>query len=194
MYECTKKNTIMSRTIQTCSHTALLPEESETAAENCRITALNMLASHRQTSEISVSQFRGFSAQRQPTTSDQQNLLTAHIKEAFRNAGGDNLGNDGPRDDDLNGNGPNEDNTDNEDTNPFANLPKKQDLITIVFGNLTSTIDRLACSTCSSDSPFSWTNTQEPDTFNGTNPKKLCMFLVLCKLNFQDQPKAFWLD
>ena len=128
------------------------------------------------------------------TTPDQQNLPTAHIKEAFGDAGGDNLGDDGPGDDDPDGNGPDEDNANDEDTNLFANLPKEQDPTTIVFGNLASTIDRLACSTFSSDLPSSQTKTQEPDTFDRIDPKKLRMFLVLCELNFQDQPKAFQSD
>ena len=34
----------------------------------------------------------------------------------------------------------------------------------------------------------------EPDTFNGTDPKKLHTFLVQCELNFQDPPKVFRTD
>ncbi|KAG6327342.1 hypothetical protein ID866_11747 [Astraeus odoratus] len=34
----------------------------------------------------------------------------------------------------------------------------------------------------------------EPDTFNGTDPKKLHTFLVQCKLNFQDHPSTFKKD
>ncbi|KIO08945.1 hypothetical protein M404DRAFT_22765 [Pisolithus tinctorius Marx 270] len=34
----------------------------------------------------------------------------------------------------------------------------------------------------------------EPDTFNSSNPKKLCKFLVQCKLNFQDHPHTFHSD
>ncbi|KAG6325694.1 hypothetical protein ID866_13395, partial [Astraeus odoratus] len=30
--------------------------------------------------------------------------------------------------------------------------------------------------------------------FNGSDPKKLCMFLVQCELNFQDRPCAFCND
>ncbi|KIM54789.1 hypothetical protein SCLCIDRAFT_30840 [Scleroderma citrinum Foug A] len=116
-----------------------------------------------------------------------QNPPTAHIKEAFRDAGGDNLGDDGPGNDDPDGNGPDEDNANDED----ANLPEEQDPTTIIFSNLTSTIDRLACS---SDSLSSQTKTQKPDTFDGTNLKKLHTFLVLCELNFQDWPKAFQSD
>ena len=35
---------------------------------------------------------------------------------------------------------------------------------------------------------------REPDTFDGSDPCKLHAFLVQCKLNFQDHPKAFWTD
>ena len=31
----------------------------------------------------------------------------------------------------------------------------------------------------------------EPDQFNGSDPQKLCMFLVQCELNFQDRPRSF---
>ena len=32
---------------------------------------------------------------------------------------------------------------------------------------------------------------REPDAFDGSNPKKLCTFLLHCKLNFQDRPDLF---
>ena len=32
---------------------------------------------------------------------------------------------------------------------------------------------------------------REPDMFNGSNPKKLCTFLLHCKLNFRDHPDLF---
>jgi len=35
---------------------------------------------------------------------------------------------------------------------------------------------------------------RKPNTFNGTDPKKLRTFLVHCKLNFQDRLKAFRTD
>ncbi|KIO00946.1 hypothetical protein M404DRAFT_151670, partial [Pisolithus tinctorius Marx 270] len=35
------------------------------------------------------------------------------------------------------------------------------------------------------------TKVHEPDTFNGSDPRKLCKFLVQCELNFQDHPCAF---
>jgi hypothetical protein len=35
---------------------------------------------------------------------------------------------------------------------------------------------------------------REPDTFDGSDPKKLQSFLVLCQLNFLDQPRLFQSD
>ena len=32
---------------------------------------------------------------------------------------------------------------------------------------------------------------REPNMFNGSDPKKLCTFLLHCKLNFQDRPDLF---
>ena len=33
---------------------------------------------------------------------------------------------------------------------------------------------------------------REPDPFDSSNPKKLCTFLLQCKLNFQDHKDLFW--
>ena len=44
------------------------------------------------------------------------------------------------------------------------------------------------------DSSSGKTKVHEPDTFDGTDPCKLHTFLVLCKLNFQNHPKAFATD
>ncbi|KAG6327523.1 hypothetical protein ID866_11565 [Astraeus odoratus] len=38
------------------------------------------------------------------------------------------------------------------------------------------------------------TKVHEPDTFNGTDLKKLCEFLIQCELNFCNRPQAFCLD
>jgi hypothetical protein len=32
---------------------------------------------------------------------------------------------------------------------------------------------------------------QEPDTFDGSTPKRLWTFLAQCQLNFKDQPTSF---
>ncbi|KIO08901.1 hypothetical protein M404DRAFT_113752, partial [Pisolithus tinctorius Marx 270] len=45
-------------------------------------------------------------------------------------------------------------------------------------------------SSCTGDSAPK-TKVCEPDTFDSSDPKKLCEFLIQCKLNFQDCPHAF---
>ncbi|KIN94573.1 hypothetical protein M404DRAFT_34909 [Pisolithus tinctorius Marx 270] len=48
-------------------------------------------------------------------------------------------------------------------------------------------------SSCTGDSTPK-TKVRKPDTFDGSNPKKLCKFLVQCELNFQDHPCTFCSD
>ena len=62
----------------------------------------------------------------------------------------------------------------------------------IIFNNLSHAIDRLV--RVSRPSKSSHTKVREPDTFDGTDSKKLRTFLVQCELNFQDRPKAFRTD
>ncbi|KIN96352.1 hypothetical protein M404DRAFT_78891, partial [Pisolithus tinctorius Marx 270] len=38
------------------------------------------------------------------------------------------------------------------------------------------------------------TKVRKPDTFDGSDPKKLREFLIQCELNFQDRPRAFRSD
>ncbi|KIO13221.1 hypothetical protein M404DRAFT_122178, partial [Pisolithus tinctorius Marx 270] len=45
-------------------------------------------------------------------------------------------------------------------------------------------------SSCTGDSAPK-TKVRKPDTFDGSDPKKLHEFLVQCELNFQDRPRAF---
>ena len=80
---------------------------------------------------------------------------------------------------------------DNEEGEPLDGLPDQDDAGMIIFNNLSIAIDRLTCSAWSSNSYSSCTKVREPDTFDGTNPKKLHTFFVQCELNFQDCPKAF---
>jgi len=54
--------------------------------------------------------------------------------------------------------------------------------------------EMLAVSRHTNDSASSHAKVREPDTFDGTDPKKLQTFLVQCELCFQDQAKAFRLD
>ncbi|KIK20948.1 hypothetical protein PISMIDRAFT_12582 [Pisolithus microcarpus 441] len=55
---------------------------------------------------------------------------------------------------------------------------------------LTRAIHALAHSSQRSRDSALKTKVCEPDTFNGSDPKKLCEFLMQCKLNFQDHLKA----
>jgi len=64
-----------------------------------------------------------------------------------------------------------------------------------VFQNLAVAVNRLSRSSRqTNDSSSSRAKVCEPDTFNGTDPKKLRTFLVQCELCFQGQAKAFCLD
>ncbi|KIN94530.1 hypothetical protein M404DRAFT_168026, partial [Pisolithus tinctorius Marx 270] len=55
-------------------------------------------------------------------------------------------------------------------------------------------IELLACNACTSSESSSRTKLCKPDTFDGTDPKKLHTFLIQCELNFQDWPWAFHSD
>ncbi|KAG6327222.1 hypothetical protein ID866_11867 [Astraeus odoratus] len=61
---------------------------------------------------------------------------------------------------------------------------------------LTNTISHLSRTTRHrpKDSGAAHTKVHEPDTFDSTDPKKLCEFLVQCELNFRNRPQAFRLD
>ncbi|KIM51643.1 hypothetical protein SCLCIDRAFT_33286 [Scleroderma citrinum Foug A] len=184
----------MSRTIQTCLCTARTnTSESITAAGTHHAAALSTLTSTR-SSPTSISQFRGFPAQESSTP-------THHAPGAFE----DYIpGDDGPGDDGPNGNGPNGDdpggndpephNDDDDEGEPLNSLPGQDDTGIIIFNNLSIAIGRLTCSVQSSNSSSSCTKVCEPDTFDGTDPKKLRTFFIQCKLNFQDRLKAFQTD
>ncbi|KAG6327533.1 hypothetical protein ID866_11556 [Astraeus odoratus] len=97
----------------------------------------------------------------------------------------DDLGDD-PGDDLFNDN-------DNGDENNNNDIDKA----TNVLQALGHAIENLACTTwCDEDSSTSSGKMRvcKPDTFNGTDLKKLYTFLVQCELNFQDHPHVFHLD
>ena len=79
-----------------------------------------------------------------------------------------------------------------EEDNDLVDLPEQADPGMIIFNNLSHAIDRLVHVSRPSES--SHTKVRKPDTFDSTNSKKLHTFLVQCKLNFQDRPKAFRTD
>ena len=97
---------------------------------------------------------------------------------------GDNGSGGDPGDDDLN-----DLFNDNEDDDDEVEDQLNQlDSGLIVFSNLTGAINALARNAQrSSKSSSSCTHICEPDTFDGTDPKKLHTFLVQCELNFQDR-------
>jgi len=100
---------------------------------------------------------------------------------------------DGPRDDPDDPGDDNNDNDDNDDE--FLDAAEELDPSLAVFHNLTVTVNHLFHSSChTNDSSSSHAKVHEPDTFDGTDPKKLWTFLVQCELCFQDHAKAFCQD
>ena len=190
----------MSRTIQTRLRTARAnTSESITAADTRRAAALSTLTSTRH-SPNSVSQFRGFPARE--STTPTRRAPGAFVEEIDDDQedyipSDDGPGDDGPDGNDPDGNDPGNDDPephdddDDEEGEPIDGLPGQDDTGMIIFNNLSITIDRLAHSARSS---LSCTKVHEPDTFDSTDPKKLCTFFIQCKLNFQDRPKAFQTD
>jgi len=99
---------------------------------------------------------------------------------------------DGPGD---NPDNPGDDNNDNDKDNEFLDATEELDPSLAVFHNLAVAVNRLSHSSCRTNkSSSSHAKVHEPDTFNGTDPKKLRTFLVQCKLCFQNRAKAFCLD
>ena len=176
----------MSRTIQTRLCTARAnTSKSITAADTHQAAALSTLTSTRR-SPTSISQFRGFPAQESTTpTHRTPGAFIEGIEDEQEDyvPGGNDPGSDDP-----------EPHDDDEEGEPIGGLPGQDDARMIIFNNLSITIDRLACSARSSNSSSSCTKVREPDTFDGTDSKKLCTFFIQCELNFQDWPKAFWTD
>ena len=64
-----------------------------------------------------------------------------------------------------------------------------------VLNNLAVTVSRLSRSARrNNESSSSRAKVRDPDTFDGTDPKKLRTFLVQCELVYSDRPKAFQMD
>ena len=61
----------------------------------------------------------------------------------------------------------------------------------LLLGNLVTSIEGLASRTQDSSSRA---KCREPDTFDGSDSKKLHEFLIQCELNFQDRPNSFGSD
>ncbi|KAG6326855.1 hypothetical protein ID866_12234, partial [Astraeus odoratus] len=166
--------------------------------------ALEAITSFRQTPQA-INQFQSFSARHSsapplhmPTqqttagvslTRQDQTTVTPQTPSCPRNPG--NPGGDDPGDD-L-GDDPFNKNNNGDNENNNVNVDKA----TNVLQALGHAIENLACATqCDEDSGTSSrkTRVRKLDTFDRTDPKKLCMFLVQCELNFQDHPHIFCLD
>ncbi|KIN98059.1 hypothetical protein M404DRAFT_158460, partial [Pisolithus tinctorius Marx 270] len=121
---------------------------------------------------------------------------TAPIPEG--DPGNDGLGNDNdnnPDNDDPSDNGPGDDNLEDNDPEDDLDFPDLDTKPTItVLDNLTSAIKLLVRNACTSPESSSRTKLHEPNTFDGTDPKKLRAFFIQCELNFQDHPQAFRTD
>ena len=143
----------------------------------------------------SVSQFQGFSARRASSPAKRR-PPGAFVEDLGNDLGDDHPGDDGPGDDGPGGDGPDDPDDPNPDDggeDPIDGIPDPDEAGLVIFNNLSIAINRLARSSRSSESS-SRTKVREPDTFDGTDPKKLRTFLVQCELNFQDRPKAFRTD
>jgi len=87
------------------------------------------------------------------------------------------------------------DDNSNNNNNEFLDATEELDPSLAVFHNLAFAVNRLSCSSRhTNDSSSSHAKVHEPDTFDGTDPKKLRTFLVQCELCSQDRAKAFHQD
>ncbi|KAG6328358.1 hypothetical protein ID866_10731 [Astraeus odoratus] len=100
---------------------------------------------------------------------------------------------DGPGGSDPDPREPNDPDNNDGDNDDNASDPSIEDNPILT---LTNAITLLSCATrCRpEDSGAAHTKVCEPDTFDGTDLKKLCEFLVQCELNFCDRLQAFHLD
>ncbi|KIO02892.1 hypothetical protein M404DRAFT_27499 [Pisolithus tinctorius Marx 270] len=167
-----------------CSCSATNPDSASASGAHCK-TALAALGTTR-CSPDPVSSFRGFSAQTSNTPTPCCPIAPIPSDDPGDEGPGDNDDNN-PDDDD-----PSNDENGLEDKPDFPDLDTKPAVA--VFDSLTKAIKLLACNTCTGPESSSRTKLHEPDTFDGTDPKKLCAFFIQCKLNFQDQPWAFRTD
>ncbi|KAG6327660.1 hypothetical protein ID866_11429 [Astraeus odoratus] len=124
-----------------------------------------------------------------PTTPHQEphiRTLAEELEDAeFRTPDGPRGNEPDPRDPD------NPDNDGDNDNN--ASEPSIEDNPILALMN---TITHLSNTTRHrpEDSGAACTKVHEPNTFDGTDPKKLHEFLIQCELNFHDRPQAFCSD
>ncbi|KIO13198.1 hypothetical protein M404DRAFT_18686 [Pisolithus tinctorius Marx 270] len=112
------------------------------------------------------------------------------------NPGGDDPGDDGPGDDGLG------DDPDDDDEDPLPEDDVKPGVT--MLDNITKAIELLTHNAHTSSESSSRTKLCEPDTFDGTDPKKLCTFLIqwialewfeLDLLGTEDpEDQPYWMD
>jgi len=208
----------MTMTTRSRARTAAALAEEAGAVNDLHLSAAQQALSNRRQPPASVSQFRSFTA-RNPTAS-----VTPHRDAASQSLRGSaDLGHhesvsgdrfpyhrdstlehrepgrfqwfgpeDGPGNDPDD---PGDDNNNNDDDDEFLDATEELDPGLAVFHNLAVAVNRLSHSSRrTNDSSSSRAKVREPDTFDGTDPKKLRTFLVQCELCFQDCTKAFRQD
>jgi len=208
----------MTMTTRSRARTAATLAEEAGAVNDLHLSAAQQALSNRRQPLASISQFRSFTA-RNPTVS--VTLRRDAVSQSLR--GSADLGHhesvsgdwfpyhrgptperhdpgrfqwfgpeDGPGDDPDD---PRDNNNNNNDDDKFLNATEELDPSLSVFHNLAVAVKCLSRSSrCTNDSSSSRAKVREPDTFDGTDPKKLRTFLVQCELCFQDRAKAFRLD
>jgi hypothetical protein len=98
-------------------------------------------------------------------------------------------------DDDTPGRNPPDDEGGDPDDEPDHDQDDGLNAQDRVFMWLSEAINNLVCNNCrTSSSDDSKIKVREPDTFDGSEPRKLCAFFVQCELNFQSKPKTFHSD
>ena len=74
---------------------------------------------------------------------------------------------------------------------PSNHMPTLDPLL--LFTQAVQVLTRVTSATADCDSSGK-TKVCKPNTFDSSDPRKLCAFLILCELNFQNWPKAFATD
>ena len=192
----------MTMTTRACTRARTLhalAKEAD-AVDNLRQTVAEQALSNWRRALASISQFQGFTAcDPPPPSSNSRHSVSADLcnsvpggYDADPNTYGNNNPGDGPGNDPGDDPGDNDDNEDDED---WIDANGELNPNMAVLNNLVVAVSRLSHSThCNNELLSSQAKVWDPDTFDGTNPKKLQTFLVQCELVYSDQPKAFRLD
>ena len=169
--------------------------EEACAIDNLRQSAMETALASQRRAPASVSQFRSFTAWDPPTSSTPHRDAARRESEHRHSVPGDLFPEDDYPNDEGPGDDPGDDEDDKEDDEDFLDALGKLEHSMAVLNNLALAVNRLSRSARrSNESSSSCAKVWDPDTFDGTKPKKLRTFLVQCKLVFMDRPKAFCQD